>query len=312
MKKFIIKTLLWLLPIIVLTVSTEYLLRQIPNDYSYKKKYLDENSEKIQILILGSSGSAYGINPVYFSQNTFNASHMSQTFNFDFKIFSKYKDKFNDLRIIILPVSYPSLWVKLEAGVESWRVKDYTIYYGMNPNSLSDYSEFLTHSLSFNFKRLYKYYFEKKDNIFCSKFGWEESYISGYTFGYDMEKTGVKALSQAVDIYSKDRIKIFEENIQILNSFAEFCTQKNVKLIFLTPPAYYTYRENLHEDQLNKMLETMNDFVEKHNNCYYFNWIEDTDFTKEDYYDADHLNGLGAEKLSKKLDLYIDSLETVK
>jgi len=308
MKRFIIKILLWLLPIIVLAVSTEFLLRQIPNDYSYKKNYLDKHSEKIQILILGSSNSVYGINPAFFSQRAFNAGNVSQTLNFDYKIFNKYKDKFNDLRVIIIPISYPALWSKLETGVESWRVNNYTIYYGMNPNALSDYSEFLTHSLSINFKRLYKYYFEKENDIFCSELGWESVYISGYYFGHDLEKNGIKALSQAADIHSEGAMKVFAENMQVLNSFEEFCIRKNIKLIFLTTPAYHSFRENLNMEQFNKVVDTMNDIVAKHSNCYYLNCIEDPDFTKEDYYDADHLNGCGAEKLSKKLALYVDSL----
>jgi len=311
-KRLILKTLLFLLPIIILAVSMEYLLQHIPNDYIYKKNYLDKHSQNVEILILGNSHDYYGINPVYFSQNAFNASHVSQSLTFDLKIFNKYKDKLNNLKVVILPASYFGLWSKLETGVESWRVKNYTIYYGMSPNSLSDYSEILTNSLSINLKRIYKYSFEKEDEIYCSQLGWGAVYISGYAFGNDLEKNGIKALSQAADIHSEKGMKIFAENVQILNSFEEFCNKKNVKLIFLTTPAYHSYRENLHKEQMNKMIETMNDFVAKHNNCHYLNWIEDPDFTKEDYYDSDHLSGSGAEKLSKKLALYVDSLETCK
>ena len=37
----------------------------------------------------------------------------------------------------------------------------------------------------------------------------------------------------------------------------------------------------------------------------YLNWLKHSDFTEEDFYDADHLNEYGAEKLTRMLDQYI-------
>jgi hypothetical protein len=38
--------------------------------------------------------------------------------------------------------------------------------------------------------------------------------------------------------------------------------------------------------------------IDTHDNCYYVNLFEDTTFLASDFYDADHLNELGAKKLS--------------
>jgi len=311
MKRFILKTLLFLLPIIILAVSMEYLLQKIPNDYIYKKDYLDKHSNDVEILIFGNSHEYYGINPVYFSQNTFNVATVSQTLDLDFEIFKKYQNEFNNLNVIIVSASYISLWSKLENAADSWRMKNYALYYGIDTKSLKDHSELMNNTLGNNFRRLYKSYFEKKKDIYCSKLGWGTAYSS--VNAEDLEETGkAAALRHTVDIYSEENMKILAENMRILNSLAEFCNNKNVKLIFLTTPTYYTYRENINKNQLNKMVETMNDFVAKHNNCYFLYWFDNPDFVKEDYYDADHLDEIGAEKLSKKLVLYIDSLETCK
>jgi len=307
MKRFILKILLLLFPIIVLAVSMEYLLQHIPNDYIYKKNYLDKHSKEIEILILGSSQEYYGVNPVYFSQNTFNASHVSQTLDLSSEIFKIYQNDFSNLDVIIVSSSYFGLWSKLENASDSWRMKNYAIYYGIDTKSLKDHSELLNNTLGNNFKRLYKYYLKKENEIYWSKLGWGTAYKA--VNGENLEETGkAAALRHTIDIYSKESMKIFAENMQILNLLAEFCNNKNVKLIFLTTPTYYIYRENINKNQLNKMVETMNDFVAKHNNCYYINWFENPDFVKEDYYDADHLDEIGAEKLSKKLAFYVDSL----
>jgi hypothetical protein len=312
MKRFIFKTLLFLLPIVILAVPIEYLLQQIPNNYTYKKNYLDKHAGEIQVLILGASDLFFGLDPVYFKQNTFNASHVSQTLDWDYKIFSKYQDRFDDLKIVIIPISYPTLWAKLEEGVESWRTKNYAIYYGLATKSWMNHSELLKGKLSVNIQRLYQYYFKGKSDISCTELGWGTDYKSGNTV--DLEKSGKAAALYHTykNIYSEENTKIFTENLAILNSFIEICTEKNMELIFLTPPAYYTYRENLNIKQWNKMLETMTDLVKGHNNCQYINMMDDRDFTAEDFYDANHLDERGAKKFSEKIVHDIDSLSIFK
>ena len=86
MKKFISKTIFFLLPIFVLAVIMEVALRAIPNDYKQKRSDMDSRSDEIEILVLGSSHSLYGINPKYFSQNTYNVAYVSQSLDLDYKI----------------------------------------------------------------------------------------------------------------------------------------------------------------------------------------------------------------------------------
>jgi len=305
MKKFIIKILLLLLPLFILAVPMEYLLRQIPNDYSYKRNYLDNNSSKIRTLIFGSSHAYYGLNPIYFSKNTFNASHISQSLDFDFAILNMYEKNLDSLQVIVLPISYFTLWGKLEDGSESWRVKNYIIYYGMHNTNLSDNFELLNNKFLINCFRLYKYYIKKQDDITCTKFGWGTTYKSEKA--KDLEKTGKTAADRHTrkDMLSEKHVKIFEDNLKAINSFSEFCNQRNIKLIFLTTPTYHTYRENINAEQYKKMVDTLSNFVNTHSNCFYLNYFEDSDFVAKDFYDADHLNEIGAEKLSRKLSQYI-------
>ena len=89
MKRFIIKSLLLLLPLAVVLVGVEYFLRLIPNDYSYKSQWLDSNSNKVKIWCLGSSHVYFGINPNYFSKESFNSGHVSQGIKFDHYILKK-------------------------------------------------------------------------------------------------------------------------------------------------------------------------------------------------------------------------------
>ena len=67
MKTFIYKLMIFIIPVFFLALTIEVLIRLIPNDYLLKKDYLDKNSDKIEVLILGSSHSFFDLNPVYFS-----------------------------------------------------------------------------------------------------------------------------------------------------------------------------------------------------------------------------------------------------
>jgi len=307
MRKFILKTLILSLPLLILSIPTEYLLQQIPNDYTYKKNYLDEYSSKIKILIFGASHEYYGINPIYFPIYTFNACHVSQTLDFDLAILNKYRNKLDSMKVVVVSIDYSTLFSKLEYSTEAWRVKNYTLYYGIKSKSVSNYFELLNNTLDKNIYRLVNYYIKQNNDITCTELGWGTSYNSKNA--KNLQETGkTAAIRHTVDyMFSKKNIKIFEENLKILNSFSEFCNQQNVKLFLITTPTYYTYRENLNAEQLKKMAETINDFINRHPNSYYFNWSEDSDFVAKDFYDADHLNEIGAEKLSKKLANDIDS-----
>lgn len=300
MKRFVIKTIYISLPILVVAILMEILLRNTPNDYLFKKQYLDKHSSEIETLILGSSHSFYGFNPEYFSSNTFNASHISQSLNYDFEILKKYQDQFKNLKTIILPISYFTLFGKLEAGSESWRVKNYIIYYDLNSSkSLIDYSEVLSNRINVNIKRIASYYLLGNSTISCSDLGWGTSYNSKNA--RDLAETGKTAAKRHTrdDINSDKYQEIFNDNILILNSIIQWCKKNNVSVLLLTPPAFETYRQNLNKEQLKIAINTTSDICSKYENCIYENLLNDTNFVAVDFFDADHLSEIGAKKLSE-------------
>lgn len=293
MSKFIKDTLLFLLPGIILLIVIEILLRQIPNDYLLKKKYLDKHSKEIQTLILGSSHSFYGIDPRYFSTNTFNASNVSQTLDYDFEILRKYQDRFIKLETIVLPISYFTLISKLEKGTESWRIKNYVIYYDIKgTGSLSDHLEILSNRFSVNLIRLASYYLKGNANISCTDLGWGTGYE--WEKSRDLKETGKKAAAR----HSHWSIEILEENIGTLKSIIRVCQSKKINVMLVTPPAFETYRQNIDTIQFKKTIETANELATEFSNCRYINLFESVEFETNDFFDADHLNEIGAKKLS--------------
>jgi len=297
MKRLIIKTLFLVSPIIVICIFMEYSLRKIPNNYTYKKEYLDNHSSEIQMLIFGSSHSYFGINPEYISQNAFNVSMVSQSLYWDWKILKKYQNQLDELNIIILPIAYESFWYMLEDQPEFWRVKNYILYWEMNTNSFIIHSELLTNPFLTNLERLFRYFFKKTNEISCNSLGWGMIYRSENAA--NLHETGINTAKRyKVDMFSDKYIKLFNENLEVINSFSEFCSQRNISLVFLITPTYYTFRENIDQCQLSKMMKTIDDFVNNHSHCYLLSWFDHSDFIETDFYDADHLNEIGTEKFS--------------
>ena len=298
MKKFTKTLFVFFIPLLLLGILAEVALRHIPNDYSLKKRYLDKNAENIQVLILGSSHAYFGLDPQYFESSCFNAGYVSQSILYDLDILEKYRHDWGSLKCVILPVDYFTFYSTLKASVESWRIRYYQIYYGFyNTLIPEDNFEILNNKLDYSLKRIYKFYIAHSDssNITQSKLGWGKVYNSSNK--QDLDSTGIRAAKRhtAVD----DRY--FNENVRELKSIMEFTSQRKIKLILLTFPSYRSYYKNLDTTQLNRTLSTVQDLAHSYSNCSYYNLLTDPEFSGVDFYDGDHLNELGAKKLSLKI-----------
>lgn len=298
MKNFLFKITVFLIPFLLVLIAMEFLVREIPNDYSYKNDYLDLNSKNIEVLFLGSSHSYYGINPDLIPDNAFNASHISQSINYDYEIIKKYKNNWNQLKYIVIPIDYFTLFSRVATGRESWRIKNYQIYYNIQKNSsLKGNSEILSLKLKYSLSRIYRYYLKNESAITCSKLG----YGNIQTESKDLKLTGEIAAKK----HTKLKKQYFKENVSIINSIIDLAKKNGSKIIFYTSPAYHTYISNLDKTQLDTTYNTIQNIVKNNPNTSYFNFLEDKTFSAQDYRDADHLNDSGAIKLTNKLNSII-------
>ena len=291
MKKFIKSLILFFMPVMLFMLFAEILCRHIPNSYSYKANYLNTHGKEIETLILGNSHTFYGIEPDMFSSGAFNAAHVSQTFDLDYAILQKYSDKLSNLKTVIIPVSYFSLFEKLELDVEKWRLKDYFIYYDLNvPLSFIDRFEIFSKGNIENFK----------NRVLKNTPGITESgrWICGQKA--DLQESG-KIAAKRHTIERDTAQMMFPEMQGYLKDIMEFCQKKNYKVILLTMPAWHTYMENVDAWQWQKTLETVQALEKKYENAHYFNFMADSQFFADDFCDGDHLNSQGAEKISRML-----------
>lgn len=298
MRQFITKTVFFSLPILFLAIAMELLLRNIPNDYEQKKAYLDKHAAEIETLVMGSSHTYYGVDPVFFTSKAFNVSHVSQTLKYDYAILKKYQPEFKSLRTIVLPLSYFTLYGNIEEGAESWRVKNYNLYYHLNVSGkLKDNSEIFSNTFKVNKKRLTTYYVAHESSITTTELGWclKREVKKDNDFVEAGKAAELRHTAKEADT------ALVNYNIAILKSISKWCTEQNIKLVLITMPAYKTYSERLNQDQLNLTINTAQRIANENGNGIYLNFLNDPRFVEADFYDADHLSDIGAEKFSKIL-----------
>ena len=308
MKKFLIKIILFVLPILVVAAGLELSLRRIPNIYKHKNDYLSAHAGEIETLILGSSHTFYGIDPQFLDSRAFNLSHPSQTLDIDYLLLKKYGGKMSSLKTLVVPVSVFTLYGRLGTGVAKWRMNNYALYYDIKTsNKLGQWFEILARKFQFNAEVAFDYYVRGEEELSCSDLGWGTAYRP--EDAKDLVVSGDDAAKRHCDydFRSRQYEDIFRENVETLRKIVSWSEARSVHVVLLLMPAYETYRTsaNLDRDILDITIDTSTEFAEEYDNCSYLNLYECDRFEMKDYYDADHLNHDGVEKMSKMLDAYI-------
>lgn len=293
--KFIYKTLSFaLLPTLLFLTAYEVAYRNIPNSYSLKKEYLDAKSDSVEVLVLGSSHSFYGINTEYLSLRTFNAANVSQTLDYDALIYNAWFKGKSAPKYVVLTISYSTLWGKLSIGKEHWRTRKYSIYMGFG--SWRDWFSPDGYEFQLGDRTVLGYYVLGKDFVGCSDAGFGTIYRCG--FGKDLYETGVSAAVRH-SLMSAATAELCRNNIALIGDIIDDCAEHGKKVFFLITPTYIAYREALPAAQVRRTHEVLDSLHGAYpDNTAILDFSSDGRFAATDFYDGDHLCTDGAAKLS--------------
>ncbi|SFN03973.1 hypothetical protein SAMN05421594_0563 [Chryseobacterium oleae] len=287
-----------MIPVVAVLVTIEYMAEKIPNEYSVKNDYLKKNSGKVEVLYLGNSHVYFGINPDYALHQSYNASYISQSLDLDQMILDKYHWK--NLKYIVIPADYVSMYYTLETANEKWRVKNYNIYYHFwIGHDLANYAEIFNGKIQDQIKKIENYYVHDKYSRLSTELGFGTSYQSPSPF--DINKTAkVAAGRHTFDIQSEEYQNNFEINKEALNRIVRIAEEKKIRVIFLSSPVTLKYYQNCNRTQLARTMKVYDDLLKKYpETCSHIDFMQSSYFNITDFYDGDHLNNIGAEKLTK-------------
>jgi hypothetical protein len=170
-------------------------------------------------------------------------------------------------------------------------------------NNIVSNSELLSNKLRINIGRIKSTYYNHELNMFCSPLGWGTNYSS----------KGKQNLLVTGEVAAKRHSYIdkshFNENLQDLEAIINFAVKRNIKVLLYTSPAYKSYVKNLDGYQLNTTVNTLEALSQKYQGVFYFNLLTCQSFNENDFYDADHLDEIGAKKLTYKIDSLLTAIE---
>lgn len=305
MKTFLIRWLLFLLPLLMMAFGVEYFLRQMPNNYKTKAEGFKRAAD-FEILSLGSSHAFYGIDPSRFGLDAINAAQPSQTYDIDLAVFDHYNQDFTNLRYLLIPVSYFSFQLTFDHVADPWRAKNYRLYYNTNVSNNPMYSTEITSlPLKKNIERLRDYYRRGISEVTVDSRGLlintsiEKETVDLDAVGSIAAERHMKSMNAIDSTACREAIE------QLIAKAAE----KNITVILFTTPCYKSYTSRLDDTNISKMKKTAEELAGRYNHVEYHDFLFDSDFTADDFRDADHLNRRGSAKLTARLDEIIQEKE---
>jgi len=306
MRQILLRTTLFLLPILLLLGGLEYVQKELPNDYAFKKANFEAGLDQWEVLILGSSHSYLGIDPHHIARPTFNLAYTAQTLAFDQFLLEKYIDQLTKLKFIVLPISYPTYGSEsyLYPGIYN-KTYYYHHYYGSNLFTKwyepENYSLLALLTVKRAVDQTSQYYKGEGDALVeCDNTGWY-----GPTVTRDLEENGRKSAGFHDLFYDTE---LYEANEQYLTEMIQLCKSKGIEPILVSTPMWHTYLSGLNPDRLQHMVQTTDAIARKHQ-VLYLNHMDDPLYRSSDFFDANHLSPSGAEKFSKYLNSIMQSLE---
>ena len=305
MKTFIVRTGLFLALASTLLLGGELWVRQVPNDYSYKHRQLLEQRTDTEVLILGSSHSLFGLNPEHFSQRAFNFALTSQSLSYDRYLFERYLPRLPKLKAIVLPIGFFSLGYSLEDGIEAWRKQRYVHYLGYWKEldasewlELKNYSTLYHNDAGQMFEQTKRYRKRGTSPLTVNTLGWSELFVEQTPAGLDTSGAEAAARHAAVPQRNQPRLDLL--------AMLETAKKQNIKVLLFIPPAWESYRHAVDKGRMQHTRQFLARLAGQEH-VEFIDLFADDRFTEEDFYDGDHLNHKGAQKLSRIISTQIDN-----
>ncbi|MDO5510291.1 MAG: hypothetical protein Q4F57_06315 [Weeksellaceae bacterium] len=311
MKWFIIKILLFAVPVLVALTALELYARD--NYFAKKKAYLDANKQQAEVLVLGSSHMHYGINPLEMQPTTVNMSLLASAPEVDYRVFEKFAPELPSLRYVLLDFSA----AYIDKGTqEKWDGNVYLkTHWGVSKRQPELWDNFLSiaqfrkslvqaaddlrgkHIPNYN-PAGFETQIDPKINI-VQRFGYSQDSLAGY--------------KRYIHRMNRDHNQTHLENRAINRVYFEriknYCIQHNIKLILVSVPKMRLYNDFMGKEVLDARNQLAADLVD---NQHVIFWNDDRlfDDNTEYFFDLNHLDVNGAAEYSHIISQRLEALES--
>lgn len=291
MKRFLLDIGLFVVVTLLLFGALEWVAESIPNSYTYKRDYMEQQGGEIKTLILGSSNAYDGLNPNVLP-HAFNLSNSSQTLEDDYRLLAKYIDSMDSLQTVIVGLSYAALGATTEANRRTY----YTIYMDLYPRwPLSKYS-FEVCNLETLVKKIIKYAISR-DVTRCDSLGQRVGHTK------EAAQSGAEWWNKDVlSLVENDRLDIghcrleIEENTRYLHAIVELCKTHGVTPVIVMMPVMEEYKKMQPVEQVELYDEVLRS-LESVAICID---ASEWEIPEDGWYNATHLTKEASEEFTRK------------
>lgn len=307
MKKFIFNLFSFSLPFIVFGLVILLFIIWYPNTFNTKANYIKDNPD-IEVLFLGSSHTQDAINPEFISKKAINLAHGGQDYLYDYELFFRFVTKFKKLRYVFLEVDYHSL--EFNQPTPYFRNSWYYHYYDVSifkVGFMEKLSIYFSSPSFFNDFILRQFDLNERSKI--NKYGFEMNNSKGI---FKSKNYNIKFIDEEnkyfkVNPFSENSIKTYKENKKRLLKMINYCQRNKITVFLLSNPVYYTYSREYIKAKNKRRLLLLDSL--KSENVRFLNYENHSMFTVYDFKDAQHLNSIGAKKLTKLINSEIENLD---
>jgi len=312
-KKFLCKTLIVGIPLLILIGAFEAALSQINNVYYFKRLAFEKQAEDIEVAVFGSSNTFYAFNPEKFSIRGFNFSHPGSGMYNDLALFERHIESMPSLKMIILTGNFFTIGVSELSPPDPWRKYFYSQFWSIKPYGSDDFlssdnfwlepknfSKLALYGNRDGISQLYKKFTQPVD-VIASHVGWfDAGDVRPIEKSRDLGRRGASAHNRTV---SPGNIPV---NLGYWKRLVNLAELKGIDVAIVVCPTDISYYSELDPG----LVRTMNSSLEKfalRNKVDYYNYTADKRFFEEDFTVemVDHMSGRGANKFSRIVDTEI-------
>lgn len=300
-KKFLIQTCIFLIPVIIGYAILENYTRNLPLTPKIKSEFYKKYQNDIEVLILGASQNRDAINPEFLSQKALNLAYPDQDYYVSSKLLEQVGPTLPSLKTVIVPISYGHFETAPNQK-DTWKNSMYRHYFGATISEKFTY--FKDNLLYISFPSYYSLKISDhkngKNRIECNEYGYNKD-VSTSSF-YKLKYDSLVITKSPVHITPLQQAPtLVPQNAERLEAILEFCNQQGYKVILIETPTTDYFKQHRIPEVLHRKDSILSLVKSKYNLLHYKDSDTISGYSILDHRDNNHLSTQGAEKFTKRL-----------
>lgn len=302
MKKCFVTIWLTIFAFLLLWTGIELYQGTVDNEYTYKRRYIEEHGREIKTLLMGNSHTYWSLDPEPFGDSCFNCATNARWIAFDRLLLEKYLDAMPNLKTIIYPLGYYIPFVGLKHHFDGTD-DGYPL--------LLSYMHWKYMGLTYERSDRYEWHRTRQEYIGGDKINVQTLICERFCLpnGYQPHPQNVLDSYIYRDTLSVDNISTteakenFEEYFTELEAMARICKRANIRLIAVAFPLYDTMKNAITPEAEHLVEQRISVYNDTTACPYEFrDYRYGPEFRADSlWFCCDHLGAKGARLFAKKL-----------